>query len=98
MVRTGCNTVEEAETWALLQGMQIAWENGVTKLIVEGDSLVVIRWIKGTEESMDSLSNIIQERKELLQRDWMPIIRHIHREGNMVVDKDMLGVSLPRRV
>lgn len=39
MEKVGCNSIEEAETWGLLQGLKLAWEKGIRKLIVEVDSL-----------------------------------------------------------
>ena len=45
-INLGCCTMEEAEAWALLHGLKMAWENDVKYLTVEIDSLMVFRWVK----------------------------------------------------
>ena len=87
MIRIGCNPIEEAVTWALLQGFKMAWENGVIKLIVKVDSLTVYRRVKGMEEALTSHANMIQECQEWLARGWIITFKHIYREGNQLTNK-----------
>ena len=55
--------------------------------MVEVDSLVVFNWTKESEESTNSLANVIQECKEWLQRGWMVNFKLVLREGNLVANK-----------
>lgn len=42
-----CNTVEESEAWAVIRGLDWAWEKGVKKVEVQSDSKVVCDWMQG---------------------------------------------------
>ena len=66
-----CSSIEEAEAWALLFGLWLAWYLGFGKIIVEVDSLPVFNWVKGLKEIDNSLSNVIQECKTWLHKNWM---------------------------
>ena len=65
----------------------MAKENGARRLIIELNSLIVYRWIKGLEEINNSLTNVIQECKDYINKDLSISIKHVYREGNQVVDK-----------
>ena len=60
MEQIWCNSMEEAETGALLKGLEVAKDLGVTKLIVEVDSLVVYNRINGLEDAVVEHANVIQ--------------------------------------
>ena len=47
----------------------MARENGARRLIIELESLIVYRWIKGLEEINNSLTNVIQECKDYINKD-----------------------------
>ena len=84
--RLGSSKIEEAESWALLQGLKMARENGARRLIIELDSLAVYRWIRGLEEINNSLTNVIQECKDYINKDRLISIKHVYREGNQVAE------------
>lgn len=44
-LRTSCNTIEEAETWAIIKGLELAWDKGIRRMVVECDSQKVVNWI-----------------------------------------------------
>ena len=47
----------------------MARENGAKRLIIELDSLTVYRWIRGLEEINNSLTNVIQECRDYINKD-----------------------------
>ena len=61
-------------------------ENEARRLIIELDSLKVYRWIRGLEEINNSLTNVIQEYYDYLNKDWSISIKHVYRDGNQVAD------------
>ena len=65
----------------------MARENGARRLIIELESLTVYRWIKGLEEINNSLTNVIQECKDYINKDWSISIKHVYKEGNQVADR-----------
>ena len=84
--RLGSSKIEEAKSRALLQGLKMVRENEARQLIIELDSLTVYRWIRGLEEINNYLTNIIQECKDYINKDWSISIKHVCREGNQVAD------------
>lgn len=52
---------EECEAWAILKGMEWAWNRNVRGLQVHSDADNVVRWING-EESPDGLINLFASR------------------------------------
>ena len=98
-VRLGSSKIEEAESWALLQGLKMARENGAKQLIIELDSLRVYRWIRGLEEINNSLTNVIQECKDYINKDWSTSIKHVYREGNQVANRmTKLALNSPNSI
>ena len=85
--RLGSSKIEEEKSWALLQGLKMVRENEARQLIIELDSLTVYRWITGLEEINNYLTNIIQECKDYINKDWSISIKHVYREGNQVADR-----------
>ena len=65
----GC-PIEEVGTWALLNGLMVAWNHGARKIIVETDSLQVFKWVKGMEVVINFHANVVYECQTWLQHDW----------------------------
>ena len=65
----------------------MARENRDRRLIIELDSLTVYRWIRGLEEINNSLTNVIQECMDYINKDWSISIKRVYREGNQVADR-----------
>lgn len=90
----GWNTNNVAELEGLWRGLNIAQKEGLTPLIVEGDSQIIINMAtkiqQGTEAQKVSRSWRMVTRLELLQlwlRDNKAItFNHIRREGNKLAD------------
>ena len=62
-------SMEEAETWALLHGLRLAWDLGARQLSVEINSLGVFSWVTGKEEVDNFLGNVVFECKNWCVRD-----------------------------
>ena len=41
------------------------------------------RWIRGLEEINNSLTNVIQECKDYINKDWSISIKRVYREGQV---------------
>eukprot|EP00253_Pinus_taeda_P033811 PITA_33811 len=90
----GQMTNNEAEFWALHQGLQIAVRNGYSKLEITGDSQLVVDILRrlnngqGWEKVAKSwrTAGIVKEIAELLKRIDYKIISHVRRKGNQAAD------------
>lgn len=47
MINPGCCSVEEAELWAILHGLRMAWESGHKRFTLESDCYVPLQWLNG---------------------------------------------------
>ena len=87
-------TNNEAEFWALHQGLRIAVRNGYTNLEITGDSQIAVEMLKklSNGRSWEKVTNswrttgIVQEIAGLLKRIEYKIINHVRRKGNQAAD------------
>ena len=74
-------------------------ENGARRLIIELDSLTVCRWIRGLEEINNSLTNVIQECKDYINKDWSINIKLVYKEDNQVANRMVkLALNSPNSI
>jgi ribonuclease HI len=91
----GHSTNNVVELWGLIKGLQLAIKNDFTKLIVEGDSQIIInllrRILNGANPDRISpswrLSHGLQIITDLLQPNLAVIPAHIRRKANQVADE-----------
>ncbi|KAL4377111.1 hypothetical protein GQ457_02G015370 [Hibiscus cannabinus] len=79
----GICSVTDAEIWGAFLGLHYAWEMGFRHVMLEMDSLDVIRIVKRDYSSLHSLRGHIQD---LWGRDWRIQISDVRRDGNRVAD------------
>ncbi|KAL4386440.1 hypothetical protein GQ457_09G009190 [Hibiscus cannabinus] len=80
-----CSPIE-SELWAVHEGLVQAWALGLRRVVVEVDSLSVLRLMlhrNDTEVPMTIVHHIF----ELLSRDWLIKFVHVYREANAVADR-----------
>ena len=72
--------------------MQLAWDKGYNRIIVESDSLDALNLIKSSNLVLRTTSNstdqsfLVQAIKELMSNDWTVDLLHVPRELNAVAD------------
>ncbi|XP_019160449.1 PREDICTED: uncharacterized protein LOC109157018 [Ipomoea nil] len=76
----------EAEAWEVLLGLTVARQCGVTKLLVESDSKMLINALRGEASGQDSGCNIIWRCLREAERFQELKFIHVLREGNKVPD------------
>ena len=81
--RFGTCSMVEAELWALIHGLRIAWERGISQLVVEIDSLLVHKWMTKSIVGTTKHPSLIQECHNLLRRNWTAIVRYVYREKKL---------------
>nr|GME09569.1 factor of DNA methylation 4-like [Ipomoea batatas] len=58
--------VASVEAWAILKGLEWAWNKGVRKLVVRSDSKKIVEWIMGTNTSKGPLRNTMNKEQNKL--------------------------------
>jgi ribonuclease HI len=82
------NTNNEAEYTGLLIGLEEAVNMGIETLHVEGDSLLVIKQMKGEYKvKSEKLSNLYKQSKNYEKLIKEVLYNHIYREKNIRADE-----------
>ncbi|KAK4272285.1 hypothetical protein QN277_020866 [Acacia crassicarpa] len=84
-VSLGCCDPYEAEEWALLKGLEVAWSLGVRRVIAESDSQNLINLLLG-EDGSSAISLVAFQIKEFMCRPWEIKLQHVSRFQNQVAD------------
>ena len=82
----GTQTNHLAEARAAIRVVKLAFDAGVTKLWLEGDSKNIINTIMGTTPPSWSIANIIAETRATLTKFEKVHVTHVYREANPVAD------------
>ncbi|GAU32767.1 hypothetical protein TSUD_323350 [Trifolium subterraneum] len=75
-----------AEMWGMYLGMDIAWMDGLSHLIVESDSKVLINMVTNKCNIKGHTPSLIWRIQEFMQKDWQIRFVHTWREGNRSAD------------
>jgi hypothetical protein len=83
----GTTTNNSAEAYALLKGTQIAKERQINKLIIIGDSKMIIRYfVKSTNPKNSTLRRIIDRTRDTIS-SIHPCFYHVRRVNNWTADE-----------
>ncbi|GLJ30420.1 hypothetical protein SUGI_0602070 [Cryptomeria japonica] len=92
----GVATNNEAEIRALLEGLKLCVTNKMTKIVIEGDSLVIIQGIIKRGFQSRNLNKWVPCISRLLNDIDHYEITHTYKEGNRVADcVARLGIDIP---
>ena len=82
----GESSVLMAELWGLYQGLHLAWEAGIKRLLVEVDSLCVTQLVSKQVVVPNEFYALVVAIREIISRNWQVSITHIYREANSAAD------------
>ncbi|CAN1163588.1 Putative ribonuclease H protein At1g65750 [Linum perenne] len=85
-VNLGRCSITRAELRGIFVGLDVAWEVGIQKVAVKGDSQAAISLISGFDEPNHQHASEVVAIRERLKRDWEVTLSHIYREGNYAAD------------
>ena len=81
-----CSSVK-AELIALLRGLKLAKDEGITKLLVHTDSQVIIRKLNMLHSKNSTYRYLVSQCQEFLNSpDWEVVVEHCFREANQAAD------------
>ncbi|XP_041016296.1 uncharacterized protein LOC121258801 [Juglans microcarpa x Juglans regia] len=75
---------ESVELLAMLRGLQFSSQMGLSKIILESDSLILVEALQVEGESLLVLGNLISEVKRMLHQFQEAKVQHVPRMGNQV--------------
>lgn len=74
------------ETWAIILGLELAWDKGHRRIILETNSLILHNMIKENIQRKRVVP-MLHHITEILSRDWVMKIKHCYREANCCSDR-----------
>lgn len=83
----GVASAIKAELLGRLEGLMLAWNTSVRRLIVAMDSKSVIHLLQKRVEDCHPLAPLICCYLQMIVKDWLVRLEHTYREGNRVVDQ-----------
>ncbi|PKI64355.1 hypothetical protein CRG98_015215 [Punica granatum] len=72
-----------AELWAVRTGLQLAWDLGHRKVILEVDSAAVVHLLQTMQDSASTNGALLQDIRSLLDWYWSVMMTRTLREGNL---------------
>ncbi|XP_042942822.1 uncharacterized protein LOC122277005 [Carya illinoinensis] len=76
--------VVEVEALAILRGLQFCIHLGIHNLVIESDSLLVVKEFNKKGSLKDTFDNVIREAKELMTQFGTCEVQHVNRSCNEV--------------
>ncbi|KAF7812935.1 ribonuclease H [Senna tora] len=76
-----------AELWGIHHGLNLAWNMGWKRIIMESDSLVAVKKIRESQQCDANESPILDSIRRLLRREWVVKMNYIPRASNSCADK-----------
>ncbi|KAK2636447.1 hypothetical protein Ddye_031239 [Dipteronia dyeriana] len=64
----------------------MVWRKGFRKVIVETDSMSIVKFIEKDSNPNHPMFSLIQTCKRLIAVDWNCNVKHVYREANIVAD------------
>ncbi|KAF7831760.1 reverse transcriptase [Senna tora] len=78
--KLGKGMVFQAELWGALLGLKSTWDLHLPRVILETDSALVYNFITNGCRKSSPAINMARKFKDLLAKDWMVHIKHVHRD------------------
>ncbi|CAN1193141.1 Putative ribonuclease H protein At1g65750 [Linum perenne] len=79
-------SITRAELHGAIRGLEIVWDKGYKRVFVQLDSLAAVSLLNN-DAVTDHLHGLeVIKFRELWDRDWSVVVKHIYREGNHAVD------------
>lgn len=74
-----------AELWGILKGLELAWDPGEKRIILETDSKAALQLIQGAGNESPHY-NLVSRIRNPTNRSWNCRLQHAWREGNKYAD------------
>ncbi|XP_039000378.1 uncharacterized protein LOC120126177 [Hibiscus syriacus] len=81
----GIFSVLDVELCGVLEGLELAWQLDLRRVIIETDSSEVWKLLL-CRINMDRVSSVVPYLIEIIRKEWELQFVHVLREGNLVAD------------
>ncbi|KAK2661127.1 hypothetical protein Ddye_007660 [Dipteronia dyeriana] len=75
-----------AELWGMLEGLNMAWNDGFKNVVAETDSSCVAQLLNTETSPNHPPFSLIQSCREIINKDWRCVVQHNNSEGNSTAD------------
>nr|XP_025625612.1 uncharacterized protein LOC112717904 [Arachis hypogaea] len=75
----------QAELWGVFHGLNMAWDLGMRRIIIETDSVEVYKEISKGRKTQN-YNSLVREIQKLKDKSWEIKFMHTHRSGNASAD------------
>ncbi|CAN1121361.1 Putative ribonuclease H protein At1g65750, partial [Linum perenne] len=82
----GSCSIMRAELRGIIDGMLLAWEKGVRKLVIQTDSRAAVEILLNDSDLAHRHASLVEQFSSLKNRDWEVAIHHVYREANFAAD------------
>ncbi|CAN1131193.1 Putative ribonuclease H protein At1g65750 [Linum perenne] len=82
----GICSITRAELRGIILDLNLAWDAGHRKVLVQSDSQVAVNLLTADSEASHHHAHEVVQFRELVARSWEVRLCHIYREGNHVAD------------
>ncbi|XP_061367549.1 uncharacterized protein LOC133310604 [Gastrolobium bilobum] len=81
----GAARAYKAKLWGILHGLEVTWNAGYRRVILESDSLTAINVLTKQDASVRE-ERLISHIRMWIGKDWEVQVQHTFTEGNMCAD------------
>ncbi|CAN1154631.1 Putative ribonuclease H protein At1g65750 [Linum perenne] len=75
-----------AELRGISDGMHLAWEKGVRKLMIQTDLRAAVAIMTNESDRAHRHATLVEQFCSLKNREWDVLIHHVYREANFAAD------------
>ncbi|CAN1781229.1 Putative ribonuclease H protein At1g65750 [Linum perenne] len=82
----GSCSIMRVELRGIIDGMLLAWEKGVRKLMIQTDLRAAVEILLNDSDLAHRHASLVEQFSSLKNRDWEVSIHHVYREANFTAD------------
>ncbi|KAF7826851.1 ribonuclease H [Senna tora] len=82
----GISSPEGAEAWGIVCGLNLAWDLGFQKVVLENDCLRIIKQINNVNNLAQQMHSTIPAIRSMISRDWDVKLVHCYKNVNACAD------------
>ncbi|MBA0624951.1 hypothetical protein Godav_010214, partial [Gossypium davidsonii] len=82
MLKIRCTDSLQVELWGVREGLCLARERGLTRLIIELDAILIVQMLSRSFDASHPMGTFVADCLALRSEGWVVEVHHILLEGN----------------